>query len=397
MTEVGVEFRRGYDLEPVARKLEAARQKKGFSAFEYGLLVPVVAAAAKFSPEPTRLGREFVLHKAVARARSAGPITVNSLKKALDAEFFEYLGLRKKAFDVVTHISSSLPNTGFTKLSNSTVYFGARLSGTAQEALRKWGTDSSFQQAPRQASRIRSRVQARVPGEAVEIALDDLDSLRGLWILWATRGIVRLSFGLQRRPLAPVVVGPTHTLHLPTGELALDTYWWRIGFAAPESREFEDKWSAVQKHTAWARRRIARAPIRQWLEGGFRRYAVALDVTDWETAFAKLWAVLEYLTCTGSANYDVTMRRALFLRSAERQLQRQILHHLKDFRNSVVHHDTWSRDTEQLIWHLKVFVDHLLVFLIQRCNYFESPDEVGQFLDLPRSRRLLVKGAEWLK
>jgi hypothetical protein len=87
----------------------------------------------------------------------------------------------------------------------------------------------------------------------------------------------------------------------------------------------------------------------------------------------------------------------LFLDSAELALHRQVLSQLRVFRNAIVRHATWSRETEQLICRLKLYVDHLLACIIRRGHYFKNVDEIGQFLDLPRSRELLLKGAAWLK
>jgi hypothetical protein len=186
-------------------------------------------------------------------------------------------------------------------------------------------------------------------------------------------------------------------VHNPDGSLALDTFWWRHGFVELREDALSKTWQQVTQHTTWARRRIGRMKIRGWVEAALRRYSAALDVTDWETAFAKLWSLLEVLTITAGATYDVTVRRALFVQRADRSLQRQKLHHLRDFRNAIVHADSWSPDSEVLLCHLKKFVDDLLVFVINRGHYFASVDDLAQFLDLPHSRRLLLKGVQWMR
>lgn len=394
---MGITFRKGYNLQPVAQALEGARTEGGFHASAYDYLAAIVDSATKFSPEPTRLGREYVVHEAIEAARKAGAITVDAIKRELEQAFAKYVKARKNDYLVFTHISTSAPPASRLRLPNSSVTFRPKLSPHVLEALEPKQRDPNLLRPPAQSVLVRSRVRVRLPGEAVDVALDDLDYLRGLWILWATRGRVRSSFGLQRRPMAPVVVGPIYTVHNLDGSLALDTYWWRNGYVEPLDGSFDERWRNISNHTAWARKRIGRMEIRSWLEAALRRYAVALDVTDWETAFTKLWSLLELLTNTGTATYDATVRRTLFVHTSDRALHAQALQHLRDFRNEIVHADSWSNDSEQLAWHLKMYVDQVLVFLISRGHMFRTIDELSAFMDLPRSRGLLLKGARWLR
>ena len=126
------------------------------------------------------------------------------------------------------------------------------------------------------------------------------------------------------------------------------------------------------------------------------RYTRALDLTNWEDAFLRLWSVLEHLTATGpNDNYALTIRRAAFIYGGD-EYARQVLTHLKDYRNRAVHAGSENHEIQAFMYQLKRFVESLLEFHLGNKFGFTSLKEVATILDLPCSRDELCKKKEAL-
>src|SRR5258708_6875371 len=146
------------------------------------------------------------------------------------------------------------------------------------------------------------------------------------------------------------------------------------------------------------RRFLRKHPYAADMQQAFVRYARALDSVDFDSSFLKLWSLLETLTNTIGDNYDVTIRRVLFL-VTDRDLSGLILEHLRNYRNATVHHDRSRLAAERYIYQLKRFVEVLLHFHTVSRGQFPSIAKLGEHLDLPfapedlRARILAAKAA----
>jgi hypothetical protein len=124
------------------------------------------------------------------------------------------------------------------------------------------------------------------------------------------------------------------------------------------------------------------------IEEAIVNYTGALDLTNYENAFLRLWSILEHLTNTGYDSYKVTIRRASFL-FEEEEYTRQVLKHLKDYRNRSVHLGTRDRNIETFLFQLKEYIEALLSFHLANKFRFNSIAEAGEFMDLPTDRKTL--------
>ena len=126
---------------------------------------------------------------------------------------------------------------------------------------------------------------------------------------------------------------------------------------------------------------ISKCTYRAEIREALIRYGCALDLSDHESAFIKLWSALELLTGSEGRHDDV-VRRCSFL-CDDVEIYRLILQQLRRRRNEIVHSSLESRQTSQLLSQLKRFVETLIAFHIRNSIHFKNLTEAAQFLDLP--------------
>lgn len=211
-----------------------------------------------------------------------------------------------------------------------------------------------------------------------------------MWNLFHNRRQrMRRSFGGPRKPANKFVLGPLHTLHLPDGKLATKSWWFEPEYRGPLAvynpyKEINE----MYKYQDVVRASLRRISYRSDLEASILRYTRALDLGNWEDAFLRLWSVLEHITNSGRDSYTVTFRRTSFL-FKQREYARQVLTHLKDYRNRAVHAGSENHEIEILMYQLKNYVEFLLAFHIGNKFGFKDLKQAGEFMDLPSDPELL--------
>jgi hypothetical protein len=121
------------------------------------------------------------------------------------------------------------------------------------------------------------------------------------------------------------------------------------------------------------------------LKNALLRYCRALDFYNYETAFLKLWSILELLTDTVGQRYDTTIKRTSFL-FANREFHKEVLEHLRFQRNLYVHHSEQSEEAEIILFQLKRYVEKILLFNIFSKYKFQNIQEFASFLSLPTKK-----------
>jgi hypothetical protein len=112
--------------------------------------------------------------------------------------------------------------------------------------------------------------------------------------------------------------------------------------------------------------------------------------------FLKLWSLLEHLTQSTTDDKKVTVRRAAFIWK-DYEFSKEILLHLGDVRNNMVHLDRFGERGEAVVYQLKRYVEALLDFYIASGNKFKSTEEIKHFLDLNPKRELLSERSRLIR
>jgi hypothetical protein len=204
-----------------------------------------------------------------------------------------------------------------------------------------------------------------------------------------------MSFGIpQRRPLGLIHAGPVHTLHFADGSPAEDRLYWYDPqyFGDRPLFKGDEKWRDMEKKRLWAMKRLAGLRHRSDVEALLVRYAEALDQPSPDVAFLQLWSILEKVTGTIDANYDETIKRAVWwFSSPDRALARNLLESLRCRRNQYVHSGKPAQEGDQCAYLIKSFLDPHLLRLIENRFKLGSLEEYGEILRLPTDIDTLEK------
>jgi len=189
--------------------------------------------------------------------------------------------------------------------------------------------------------------------------------------------------GRARKPLNTVFLGPIHTFHKPSGEIEDDQFWYEPALQRDTTLlQLDAKATKSLKTAAKIRAMLRRHAYREAIENAFVRYARAMDSVDHDMTIQKLWSLLEFLTDTGLATYDTTIRRVRFLYADER-FTGQVLEHLRRYRNRSVHGGHSGGDAESEVYQVKRYVDVMLRYHLTNQPKFSSMGQACEMLDLP--------------
>lgn len=226
------------------------------------------------------------------------------------------------------------------------------------------------------------RTRAKSTGAAIHRATRALDVQRALWCLMGNRKL-QITFGtLLSKPINAVRLGSRHTLHKADGTAARDGIWFEPNFVEATPCRFRDP-KVVTQNSRWALRQIAASAYGDRLINSLLLFVRALDLTDDNSAFIRLWGALESLTIPGQSDYEKLVRRAVFL-FKDQDYYRQLLEHLREYRNANVHAGEESESARTNCFQLQMVFANLAWFHIRNAKYFGSLTEATTFLDYPR-------------
>ncbi|MEO6195777.1 MAG: hypothetical protein ABIS20_22385 [Thermoanaerobaculia bacterium] len=244
---------------------------------------------------------------------------------------------------------------------------------------------------PNSYAKVRVVLRARSTREAMERGFFGLDYLRGVWNFALGFRRYRLTFGgIGNKPFNSILLGPQFSVHTNSGALIEEEFGVIGNFH--EARPVSNV-DAIRTLAVWDRKVHKKLEVighRKVIEAAFVRYARVLDETDQDSCLLGLWSLIELLTGTVDARFEVTIRRAANLYSSP-EPHRSVLQHLREHRNGIAHSGRESEMGELLIAEAKHFVEQLLDFHLVQGRHFESFEESCQFLDFPVDCALLKR------
>lgn len=382
-------WKEGVDPSLPVNKLEELKVLKNgkvsFEAFASQEYMTVLGGMVDLSDGiPSELKRG-IINASIFAAAKKGRITPKSIAKEIQNQERAYFKKPLSSFFLVSSLSiSSFEKLPAVRINGCSITFPALLHNkyrSERHDIERRASEWIYRKRPVNYINVIAKVKARSEEEAANIALDQIDLIRGIWNLLHTSSM-RMSSG-RVKPVNKILLGPVHTIHLPSKKLATDTYWYQPNYHDDVSAlRFGAKREQTLSFTRKVRNRLRGHPYREIIEDAFRRYARALDYSDLDAAFLKLWSVLELLTNTLKSSYKVTVKRAAFVFD-ETEFHRQVLNNLRCYRNSTVHSgEEPTGQTESYVYQLKRYVEQLIRFHIWVGVRFSSFDEAASFLDL---------------
>jgi len=393
-----------YNPKEVADRIDKAKSLdkdgkvsfKGFEHYDYTVVLNSMVTLNETIPE---IEKNRIVKQATFKAAARGKIDSRNLLAEINKLESDYLKRPEKEFKLVTSISiDRFFKIKAKKINNCTINFKSSLSAPYLKAISEISAIASQSitgDIPTNYKKVIITLNARSDAEAANKALDSIDLLRGIWNFYENRKHgIRISFG-KRKPVNKFILGPFHTLHEPDGKLATKTWWYDPEYAYQidpfnPSKDLEK----IYKFENTIRKLLDKGKYRKEIVSAILRYTRALDLTNWEDSFLRLWSVLEHLTDTGSNDsYKITIRRAAFIYGGD-EYSRQILTHLRDYRNRAVHVGAETIEIQAYMYQLKRFVESLLEFHLGNKFGFNSLREISTVLDLPCDRDELCKRRE---
>ncbi len=388
----------GYKPELVAQEMEKTKilsdtgkvSFKGFESLGHFVLLNSMITLNEEVPE---IEKRRMIRQAAFNAGAKGKITSESILNEVAKLERTYLSTTPKKFKLITEISISrscqLPRVYY---EGSCIVINARLDAATKKSRNELLFDakrSMTSDLRKDYAKVSVSVTARSVYEAADKALDRLDFVRGLWNLWRNRGhSLSISSG-RTSPVNRIILGPIHTLHNIDGTLAVDSWWYEPQYQGPvRVYDQKAKISGMYKYMANFRSLLKKSNYAPDIINAVLRYGRALDKTDLDYSFLRLWAVLELLTGTLAENYKVTVRRASSI-FADREYTHQVLLHLREYRNKSVHSDFESSDIESLVYQLKRCVEVLIAFHLR--YRFSSMPDAAKFMDIPHDKDWIDK------
>jgi hypothetical protein len=394
-----------YDPDLISKKLEAIRvydeqgDHRGFQG-PYEDCVSVLHSSLEFSDGIPQTERRKIIALSIRDAAVAGVISAKALLREISRQENSYLRKPVKKLVLVTSLSirhdSALKNV---LVNDAAIRFTPRLPKRFdQGAIMKLANSYIVGPFPKDYCAVRVSVTGRSEHEAVEKAFNAVDLLRGIWNLGLNRSRGLSYRNGNRRPMNLILPGPLHTLHEPNGKLvSTEDLWYEPEYVAPiELFYIRNGFSQLRNFDKSLRRQIGAIQYRNRIENAIKRYCRALDSRDYQRAFLDVWSVMEALTDSFTGNYDVTIRRTVSLFD-EPSFHKQVLKHLRQFRNRAVHAGEGTEEIETLLFQLRRYVQELIMFHATNDLRFERFEEACEFLDLPTGASILKKKQQLIR
>jgi hypothetical protein len=384
-----VKWKQGPRFKPavVLKKIDSIRTVDSnggasFSGFELEDCLPALHSMLDFPRVATDVDKSSLVWRGLSKVGKE--LTPESFLKAINLELHNVLATKEESYIMLTAISLNrldLPKE--LQLAGATIRFLANYPVRFRKTRERLLIEKRVPVAPTPDSycKVTVDVRAKSPSAAVKKALHALDLQRSVWCLMGNPQM-QMSFGsASLSPINVVRLGSQHTLHLPTGQPATEGMWFEPSFESATIFRAA-KPEIVKKHSRWALRKITASPYGDLLAGSLIRFVRALDEPEPSTAFLRLWGALEALTTPGQADYDKVVRRCSFL-FKERAFHRQLLEHLREFRNATVHAGEESERARTHCFQLQLYFVNLIWFHLQSAQFFQTLDEANFFLDSP--------------
>lgn len=378
-------MRKKLDIGPILVELEKCKRKDSdgkifFEGWPIVELYPTLEQAIDFPSSLPEAERRRIMGEALRAAAANRPLNTGALFGEIKRLTYSFANTRPKPFVLATSISLP-PSAKISRirLDGGAIVFSLTLPRRfSRERLEGEFRINSLQPNPPNYQSVRVQVNARSTSEAFNRSKEMLEYVRALWNFQLNRTII-INFG-SRSPLNKIRLGQVHTLHQVSGELAADEYLYEPSYTI-ERNVAVTEWNTVERFRLKLHRWVSKCPYKTELREGLIRYGCALDLSDHESAFIKLWSVLELLTASEGRHDDV-VRRCSFL-CDDVEIYRLLLHQLRQRRNDIVHSSLESNRTSQMLFQLRRFVETLISFHMRNSVNFKDLAEAAQFLHFP--------------
>src|SRR5690554_872143 len=241
-------------------------------------------------------------------------------------------------------------------------------------------------------SRCIVTVRAKNERSAAARALRALDVFRGYCNFFLNPQFQIIFNPSTETPVNVVRTGQCHTLHRKDGAVIQDQVWFEPHYRHTYPITIKSNQKFRQNHIQLAQL-VGKSRYSDKLIESLLRYVRALDETDFNTGFLRLWAAIESLACPNGADYQTLVRRCAFLYE-DPEYQKLVLDHLRDYRNSNIHAGEERDNVREYLFQAQRFFRALFSFHVEHTAWFSTLDEANEFLDFSTDAEKLLKMRE---
>lgn len=366
--------------------------KVSFTGFDLEYCLPALHSMLNFPHVASEADISTLVWRGLAKVEKE--LTPESFLIAINEELESRLATREHTYNLLTSISLDSRDTPKKlKINGAEIIF---LSGdypvkfsSRNELIRKHRIP--VPSSPTTYCHVLIKAKAKSTASAVNKPLRTLDLIRAVWCSIGNPQM-QLAFGNAAiSPINVIRLGSIHTLHLADGTPTTDTVWFEPGFK--EASIFRMENSEIVNYSIKALSKIAASAYKEKIVSSLVRYVRALDESDPNTAFLRLWGALEMLVVPGQADYAKLVQRCAFLFN-DTEFHRQLLEHLREYRNANVHAGEESEQARTHCYQLQIYFVALLRFHLGNAKFFQSLDEANLLLDFPADEKDLKRRAQ---
>jgi len=400
-----------YNISLVLRALEKVKgiSPKGEVFFSHDLYsrsfqeyIAILLSTIDFSRQIPDIVRKSIITGAIVHA-GKNILSQETFLAEIEKLESNYLKKAPKKYILVTDMSAIYSKLfQRRKIKNCDIVFKTQLSEqfkSERQKFLRWASHHITGQLPSDYLNIQISAFGRSPEEAGSKALDAINLLRAMWNLVYNLKKRKIFPTSKERPLNSIVLGPFHSIHDNDGK-HIPSIWWRdTSYKEPlQCKDISKEEKALRESEQFITSKFAKLPseIREFVEIALLRYVHALDEYNMEASFLKLWSLLEYLTHTLKDRYEVTVKRTAKL-FHDYQFHMQILKHLQDRRNIIVHKSEYQNEIEIFTYQIKQYAERLLLFHLVQGNKFENLGGIIEYLDLSQDRTALIRKKRFIE
>ncbi|WP_298941012.1 hypothetical protein [uncultured Psychromonas sp.] len=216
---------------------------------------------------------------------------------------------------------------------------------------------------------------------AFKNAIGALDTLRAILQLNFSKSIPHFSFREEEKYSSDSILslGQVHSLHLESGACACINVWYEPNLKCKTSIEI-DNFELTEATLTRTLKKLSHNPFSEHLFDSLQSYIVAIDHSEQEFRFMKLWSVIEKLV--KSDDTKIIIKRVSFLYE-NRGVIKEVLNSLRQARNINVHSGIKPLNVEMKNFNLCSYIEDLFKFFIENPFNYNKLQMVIDFISLP--------------
>lgn len=365
-------------------------KKVSYSGFQYHEAMAALVNMVDFTKKSDELNPYKILSHAVNKIAASEKLTERSVLDQINEIIKVELAVREYQYRFLTSVSV---NDSFPIKSTNIEGCSVRLTGDQYPKKYIGRQDivssqiSIIDNTPHNYKKLIVILKSKSIEGAASKALRIIDLFRAVSCLFANSSMEII--GEEWKPINKIRLGNIHTLHKENGKVISDDFWYEPNFTAASLCNLRNP-EVFSQNFKWFLKQIEKIPYQKLIKDALLRYVRALDERDQNVALIKLWGALETLAAPSEANYDLITRRCAFLFD-EPEYHKQILEHLREYRNQSIHAGDQAERAKTNCFQLQFYFYYLVLFHVRGAGNYTNIDEANNFLDLSTNIEVLRK------